>query len=76
MSNIQIAFDGPDRATGLTYLYAWHRYLDGSPDGELWGRYHHRFERTPDGWRIAGARAHRRGEQGIPPRAMHPTGRR
>ena len=53
VSNIQITFDGPDRATGLTYLYAWHRYRDGSPDGELWGRYHHRFKRTPGGWRIA-----------------------
>jgi len=33
VSNIQLDFDGPDRATGVTYLYAWHRYRDGSPDG-------------------------------------------
>src|SRR5262249_32188736 len=39
VSNIQVTFDGPDHATGLTYLYAWHRYRDGAPDGELWGRY-------------------------------------
>ena len=32
MSNISIIFDGPDRASGITYLYAWHRYRDGSPD--------------------------------------------
>ena len=46
VSNIQLAFDGPDAATGHTYLYAWHRYRDGSPDGELWGRYEHAFRRT------------------------------
>jgi ketosteroid isomerase-like protein len=53
VSNMQLAFDGPDLARAVTYVYAWHRYADGSPDGELWGRYHHRFRRTEDGWRIA-----------------------
>ena len=76
VSNIQIAFDGPDRATGLTYLYAWHRYVDGSPDGELWGRYHHRFERTPDGWRIAALVLTAAGSREFHRAAMHPTGRR
>jgi ketosteroid isomerase-like protein len=53
VSNIQITFEGADRARSVTYLYAWHRYVDGSPDGELWGRYLHRFARTDAGWRIA-----------------------
>ncbi len=42
-----------DRAESVAYLYAWHRYVDGSPDGELWGRYLHSFARTDAGWRIS-----------------------
>ena len=53
ISNIRITFDDDDHAHGEAYLYAWHRYCDGSPDGYLWGQYHHRFRRTADGWRIA-----------------------
>src|SRR4029079_8267799 len=41
VSNIQIAFDDREHARSVSYLYAWHRYVDGSPDGELWGRYRH-----------------------------------
>lgn len=52
VSNISITFEGADTARSLTYLDAWHRYHDGSPDGFLWGRYLHRFRRTPNGWRI------------------------
>jgi ketosteroid isomerase-like protein len=76
VSNIEIAFDDSDRATGSTYLYAWHRYRDGSPDGELWGRYQHRFERTPDGWRIARLVLTAAGSRNFHRTAMHPTGRR
>src|SRR5262249_31979200 len=76
VSNMQVTFDGPDRATSLTYLYAWHRYRDGSPDGELWGRYHHRFERTPGGGRIAELVLTAAGTRAFHPSAMHPTGRR
>ena len=53
VSNIRISFNGADRAESVTYLYAWHRYVDGSPDGELWGRYLHSFTRTDAGWRIS-----------------------
>lgn len=76
VSNIQVTFDDPDRATALTYLYAWHRYRDGSPDGELWGRYHHRFERTPGGWRIAELVLTAAGTRDFHRSTMHPTGRR
>jgi ketosteroid isomerase-like protein len=75
VSNIQVTFEGPDHATGLTYLYAWHRYRDGSPDGELWGRYHHRFERTSGGWRIAGLVLTAAGTRDFHRSTMHPTGR-
>jgi ketosteroid isomerase-like protein len=76
VSNIQLTFDGPDRATGLTYLYAWHRYRDGSPDSELWGRYHHRFARIETGWRIAELRLTAAGSRDFHRSEMHPTGRR
>jgi ketosteroid isomerase-like protein len=76
VSNIQIDFDGPDCATGVTYLYAWHRYRDGSPDGELWGRYHHRFQRVAAGWRIAALRLTAAGAQDFHRSRLHPTGRR
>jgi ketosteroid isomerase-like protein len=76
VSNIQLVFDGPDRVTGHTYLYAWHRYRDGSPDGELWGRYEHRFERTAAGWRIAGLRLTAAGAKDFHRSTMHPSGRR
>jgi ketosteroid isomerase-like protein len=76
VSNIQLSFDGPDRAYGVTYLYAWHRYVDGSPDGELWGRYHHRFERTDAGWRIAELVLRASGMVNLHRATMHPIGRR
>jgi ketosteroid isomerase-like protein len=76
VSNIQITFDGPDAASGTTYLYAWHRYRDGSPDGELWGRYHHRFRRTEDGWRIAELVLRAAGSVDFHRETMHPIGRR
>ena len=76
VSNVQLRFDGPDRARGVTYLYAWHRYVDGSPDGELWGRYHHRFTRTEQGWRIAELVLRAAGTVNFHRTAMHPIGRR
>jgi ketosteroid isomerase-like protein len=76
VSNIQLVFDGPDRAHGVTYLYAWHRYMDGSPDGELWARYHHRFERTDGGWRIAELVLRAAGTVNFHRATMHPIGRR
>jgi ketosteroid isomerase-like protein len=76
VSNIRIAFDGADRASSVSYLYAWHRYRDGSPDGELWGRYHHRFERTEAGWRIAELVLRAVGTRDFHRARMHPIDRR
>ncbi len=75
VSNIRLTFEGPDRARGVTYLYAWHRYVDGSPDGELWGRYRHRFERTDAGWRIAELVLEAAGMVDFHRATMHPIGR-
>jgi ketosteroid isomerase-like protein len=76
VSNMQLEFDGPDAARGVTYLYAWHRYVDGSPDGELWGRYLHRFVRTEAGWRIAELVLQAAGTVDFHRATMHPIGRR
>ena len=76
VSNIQITFDGVDGAHSVSYLYAWHRYVDGSPDGELWGRYRHSFVRTGSGWRISGLLLEAAGTVDFHRSRMHPIGRR
>ena len=60
----------------MTYLYAWHRYIDGSRDGELWGRYRHSFVRTGGGWRISELRLEAAGSVDFHRSEMHPIGRR
>lgn len=75
VSNIQIDFEGPDEARALSYVYAWHRYLGDAPDGYLWGRYRHRFARTPDGWKITALRLEGAGTRDFHRERMHPIGR-
>jgi ketosteroid isomerase-like protein len=76
VSNIQITLEAADRARAVSYLYAWHRYVDGSPDGELWGVYRHRLSRTGDGWRIAELMLQAAGSVDFHRSTMHPIGRR
>ncbi|WP_431300244.1 nuclear transport factor 2 family protein [Tabrizicola sp. BL-A-41-H6] len=76
VSNVTITFDTPDQAHSICYLYAWHRYHNGAPDGELWGQYHHRFAREPDGWRISSLVLKAAGSQDFHRATMHPIGRR
>jgi ketosteroid isomerase-like protein len=76
VSNIRISFAGSDAASSVSYLYAWHRYVDGSPDGELWGRYDHRFRRTEEGWRISELLLRAAGMVDFHRATMHPIGRR
>ncbi len=76
VSNIRVTFADPDHASATTYLYAWHRYVDGSPDGELWAQYHHRFLRTSGGWRIAELVLKAAGTTNFHRATMHPIGRR
>ncbi len=76
VSNIRIDFEGSDAARSVSYLYAWHRYVDGSPDGELWGRYRHRFVRTSAGWRISELVLEAVATKEFHRATMHPIGRR
>ncbi len=52
ISNIEIGFDGPDDATSLCYLYAWHRPVGEADDYTLHAQYHDVWTRTDQGWRI------------------------
>jgi hypothetical protein len=51
-ANVLITFEGDDRASVLTSLYAWHRAAEGA-DPRLWGYYHDVAVRTPEGWRLS-----------------------
>lgn len=76
VSNIMIQFHGPDAASSVSYLYAWHRYCDGRPNSELWGQYHHDFVRTPDGWKITRLYLCAAGAKNFHRDTMHPIGRK
>ena len=75
-SNTQVVSsgDGPDAATSLCYLYAWHRYRAGG-ESELWGQYHHGFRRMPEGWRITRLELRAAGTRNFHRDNMHPIGR-
>lgn len=75
ISNIRITFTDSDHAESACYVYAWHRYVDGSPDGELWGRYRHTFVREAGLWRIASLRLEAAGTVDFHRATMHPIGR-
>ena len=75
VSNPMVTVDG-DNATLIAYLYAWHRYHDGSPDGYLWGQYHTKLRRTPKGWRFTELVLKIAGMEDFHRSVMHPIGRR
>jgi len=52
LSNIQIAFEGSDRARAVSYVLAWHERPDGST-ATVMGQYHDELMRGQNGWRIA-----------------------
>ena len=66
VSNISITFTGPETADAVSYVRAWHRYVDSTkPDMILWGEYHDRWVLLDGTWRI---RERRVLEAGIEPR--------
>jgi ketosteroid isomerase-like protein len=75
VSNIEITFAGEDDARSVSYLYAWHEYVDGS-ESELWGRYVHRFRRDGGQWLIAELVLQAAGTRNFHRSRMHPIGRR
>ncbi|MDO9636965.1 MAG: nuclear transport factor 2 family protein [Pseudotabrizicola sp.] len=75
VSNIDIRFESAGRASSISYLYAWHRYHSGAPDGELWAQYHHEFARSADGWKITRLVLKAAGTKDFHRATMHPIGR-
>ena len=51
-ANVLVTFDGADRASVRTSVYAWHKRSDGGSP-QLWGYYHDTVVRIPEGWLIA-----------------------
>ena len=53
ISNIAITFTGPDSADAVSYVRAWHRFVDNSKaDMILWGEYHDSWVLVDGTWRI------------------------
>lgn len=75
VSNVMISFDSPDQASSVCYIDAWHRYHSGAPDGFLWGRYIHGYQRTADGWRINSLLLQAAGTVNFHRQRMHGIGR-
>jgi len=51
-ANVLVSFEGDDRASMFSSLYAWHQTYDGVTP-RVWGAYHDVVVRTPEGWRFA-----------------------
>jgi hypothetical protein len=73
LSNIEVDLDG-DRAAAISYVLAWHRMANSSPDAVLYGQYHDHCVRAGSGWRISERRLLVVGEVGFPI-AWNPIGR-
>ena len=66
VSNILLHFASPDRATGTSYVIAWHRPPGDAPDVTVYAQYHDVFERREARWGIAERRILVAGETGFP----------
>lgn len=66
VTNMEIAFDGPDRAMLCCYMYSWQRFHDYPvrADCHRYGRYEMRLLRTAEGWRFDRMRLVASGEYG------------
>ncbi|MDP7067448.1 MAG: nuclear transport factor 2 family protein [Acidimicrobiales bacterium] len=64
ISNIRIDRTAPDRASSTSYVYAWHRKLDGT-DFEFWGRYVDELKFEDDSWRFASRKVEQFGARGL-----------
>ena len=77
VSNLQIRFDGSDRATALSYVRAWHGVPGDRREDDfiVYGQYHDVFERREGRWGFAERRILVSGDSGSqiewarPPRA-------
>lgn len=75
ISNVEITFDGPDKAGAESYVQAWHRFKADRPDFLAFGRYHDVWVRTPEGWRLAERRFKVNAGEGRSTEGSEPIGR-
>jgi uncharacterized protein (TIGR02246 family) len=71
IANHQIRFDGPDHATGIAYVIAWHLLPEARAKGRArtavaYGRYEDEYVRTDAGWRFAARRIALHGHEDFP----------
>lgn len=76
ISNVVVEPEDADHADAVAYVYAWHSYVDGSPDGELWGQYHCSLRRVDGHWLIHRMQLRAAGTRHFHRSRMHPIGRR
>ncbi len=76
ISNFSVSFESDGSARLMAYVYAWHHYRDGSPDGYLWGQYHTTLCRTSDGWKFTSLTLKAAGLVDFHRKNMHGIGRR
>ena len=76
ISNVSVRFENDSRAVCDAYVYAWHKYHSGAPDGYLWGRYHCTFSRSGAGWLISSLTLNVAGTKDFHRKEMSPIGRR
>lgn len=66
LSNIRIVFDGRERASASSYVFAWHRQSSDGRERKLFGRYFDDLVMTGEGWKIKRRRLRMAGHDGYP----------
>lgn len=66
LSNIRVRFDGRERASASSYVFAWHRQSSDGRERKLFGRYFDDLVFTPQGWKIQRRRLRAAGQDGYP----------
>ncbi len=72
LSNIRIHFDGRERASTSSYVFAWHRQSSDGRERKLFGRYFDDLVMTAEGWKIKRRRLRAAGQDGYPRVPGHP----
>ncbi len=76
ISNVRVRFAGDGRADCDAYVYAWHKYHSGVPDGHLWGQYHCTFRLEDGRWLISSLKLLVAGLEDFHRDEMNPIGRK
>ncbi|WP_207841636.1 nuclear transport factor 2 family protein [Williamsia soli] len=53
LSNACFAVGNDGTAKSVSYVYAWHRWVESKPDSIVMGQYHDEFQLYQESWRIS-----------------------